>query len=57
VVDSSHFEPNVVNFQPSWGMPLIAKLVVGGAVLSVIIIALVLLLLVRLAQRIARRRT
>jgi len=57
VVDSSRFEPNAVSFEPSWGMPLIAKLVVGGAVLSVIIIAVVLLLLVRLAQRIARRRT
>ena len=53
VVDSSHYTPNVVNFEPSWGMPLIAKLVVGGAVLTVVIVGLLLLLLFRLVKRIA----
>ena len=54
VVDSSHYKPNVVNFEPSWSMPLIAKLVVGGAVLTVVIVGLLLLLLFRLVKRIAR---
>jgi len=53
VIDSSRYKPNVVNFEPSWGMPLIAKLMVGGSVLAVIIVGLLLLLLFRLVKRIA----
>ena len=56
VVDSSHFNTNVVNFEPSWGMPLIAKLVVGGAALALVVIGFSLLVIVRLVMRIARRR-
>jgi pimeloyl-ACP methyl ester carboxylesterase len=41
-VDSSLYEPNEVNFEPSWGFPLIAKLAVGIAVLA-LAVALVLL--------------
>jgi pimeloyl-ACP methyl ester carboxylesterase len=36
-VDASLYTPNTVNFEPSWGFPLIAKLAVGGAVVAVII--------------------
>jgi pimeloyl-ACP methyl ester carboxylesterase len=54
-VDSSLYEPNTVNFEPSWGFPLIAKLLVGGAVLALIITLLLLRFLVRKLGLVIRR--
>ena len=56
-VDSSRFTPNEVNFEPDWGFPLIAKLVVGGALLAVMVVAASVVLLYRLVRRIKRRRS
>jgi hypothetical protein len=56
VVDSSRYTPNAVKFEPSWGMPLIAKLLVGGAVLGLVIIVLVSLIIYRKVRRFALRR-
>lgn len=55
-VDTSLFEPNAVNFEPSWGFPLIAKLLVGGFFLVLIVVLLVVVFLYRLTRRIFRRR-
>lgn len=55
-VDASRYEPNRVDFEPRWGMPLIAKLILGGAVLALIIALLVLRLLYRLTRQILQRR-
>jgi hypothetical protein len=41
-VDATLYQPNTVNFKPDWGFPLIAKLLLGGASLA-LLIALVLL--------------
>jgi pimeloyl-ACP methyl ester carboxylesterase len=46
-VDSSLYEPHTVTFEPGWGFPLIAKLLLGGAVLALAIA----LLLVRFVYR------
>lgn len=56
VVDASRYTPAAVNFEPSWGMPLIAKLAVGGAVLVLVIIVLASLVIYRRVTRFARRR-
>jgi hypothetical protein len=55
-VDTSLYQPNTVNFKPRWGMPLIAKLVVGGAVLALIVGFIVLRFVVRLVRRVLARR-
>ena len=55
-VDDSLYEPNTVNFEPSWGLPLIAKLVVGGAALVLVFVFLLLFLLVRLVRRVSKQR-
>jgi len=55
-VDSSLYEPNTVNFEPSWGFPLIAKLVVGGAVLTLIVTLLLLRIFCGLLTRLLKRR-
>ena len=55
-VDSSRYRLNAVNFEPSWGMPLIAKLAVGGAAFALSIIVLSLLVIVRLVKRVTHRR-
>lgn len=55
VVDSSRYQPNAVSFEPSWGMPLVAMLVVGGAVLAVVAIGLFVFVVFRLVKRLARR--
>jgi len=46
-VDGSLYRPNEVNFKPNWGFPLIAKLVVSGAMLVLIVILLLLWFTVR----------
>ena len=56
-VDASRFRPNTVNFKPTWGFPLIAKLLVVGTVLSVVIGALLLWIISRLARRWMKQRT
>jgi hypothetical protein len=45
-----------VNFEPSWGMPLIAKLMVAGAILGLAIIVLLSLVIYRMVRRFARGR-
>ena len=55
-VDDSLFQPNTVNFEPQWGFPLVAKLVLGGAGLILLIAFLVLRYLVgRFRQSLIRR--
>jgi len=57
-VDASLYQPNEVNFKPSWGFPLIAKLALAGAVLALVISLLLLRFLVRLLKkRLNRRRS
>jgi len=55
-VDSSLYEPNTVNFEPSWGFPLIAKLAVGGVILALIIMLLLLRIFYGLLKRMLKRR-
>jgi pimeloyl-ACP methyl ester carboxylesterase len=55
-VDASLYSPNSVNFEPKWGMPLIAKLLVGGTVLGLVIAVLLLRFLYRLAKRLWQHR-
>jgi len=50
-VDASHYRPNRVNFEPSWGFPLVAKLAVAGAVLILSVIVLLLWFSIRLLRR------
>jgi len=55
-VDASFYKPNTVNFKPNWGFPLIAKLLLGGAVLALIIVFFLLRLFSRLGSRVLKRR-
>jgi len=55
-VDVSLYEPNAVNFEPSWGFPLIAKLAVSGAVLALLITLLLCRILYGLLRRLLKRR-
>ena len=55
-VDDSMFEPNTIDFEVRWGMPLIAKLALGGVVLALVVAILLLWFVVRLAKRQLRRR-
>jgi len=55
-VDSSLYEPNTVNFEPSWGFPLIAKLAVGGAVLALVVTLILLRIFYGLLRRMMKRR-
>jgi pimeloyl-ACP methyl ester carboxylesterase len=50
-VDTSLYEPNTVNFEPSWGFPLIAKLAVGGAIFALIVAFFLVRFLFRLLRR------
>ncbi len=56
-VDTSLYRPNVVNFKPKWGFPLIAKLLLGGTAL-VLIMALILFrfILGRVRRSLERRQ-
>lgn len=49
-IDDSLYEPNTVNFKPSWGFPLVAKLAVAGAVVALIIVVLFLWLAYRFTK-------
>jgi len=55
-VDASLYEPNTVNFEPSWGFPIIAKLLVGAAVLALIIGLFLLRFCYGLVRRVMKRR-
>jgi pimeloyl-ACP methyl ester carboxylesterase len=55
-VDASLFEPNTVNFKPKWGFPLIAKLLVAGVVLTLVIGIFLLRLFYKLVRRLLKRR-
>jgi len=54
-VDTSGYTPNTVNFKPSWGFPLVAKLAVGMAVLGLAVV-LALLRFVYRRFRLAKYR-
>ncbi len=54
-VDASLYEPNTSNFEPAWGFPLIAKLLLGGSVLVLIISALLGRLIFVRVKRILKR--
>jgi len=51
-VDASLYQPNTVNFKPDWGFPLIAKLILGGAVLAPILAFFLLRFFIRLGRRV-----
>ena len=36
-IDASHYQPHTVNFEPKWGFPLLAKLLVGGTALILLV--------------------
>jgi len=55
-VDASLYEPGTVNFKPDWGFPLIAKLVLGGAALALILAFFLLRFVVGLVRRVLKRR-
>lgn len=55
-VDASLYRPNTVNFKPDWGFPLIAKLLLGAAVLTPILVLVLLWLIYYLARRWLGRR-
>ncbi len=55
-IDASLYQPNTVNFEPSWGFPFIAKLALAGAVLALIITLLLLLFFIRLLKKRPKRR-
>ncbi len=50
-VDASLFEPNKVNFKAKWGFPLIAKLVLAGVALALVVLLLVCGFVLRLVRR------
>jgi len=55
-VDASLYQPNRVNFKPDWGFPLIAKLVLGGAALALIIAFILLRFIFGLVRWSLKRR-
>jgi len=55
-VDASLFQPNTVNFEPDWGFPLIAKLVLGGAGLTLFIALILLRFIFGRVKRSLKRR-
>ncbi len=55
-VDASLYQPATVNFEPDWGFPLIAKLVVVAGVLALVIAFFLLRFGVRLGRRVLQRR-
>ena len=50
-IDASLFTPNTVNFKTRWGAPLIAKLLLGAAVLVLMFVFFILRFLVGLIRR------
>jgi pimeloyl-ACP methyl ester carboxylesterase len=55
-VDASLYQPNTVNFKPDWGFPLIAKLLLGGTALALIIVLILLRFIFGLVRRSLKRR-
>ncbi len=55
-VDASLYQPNTVNFKPDRGFPLIAKLLLGGAALALIIALILLRFIFGLVRRSLKRR-
>ncbi len=55
-VDTSRFTPNTVNFKPSWGFPLIAKLAVVMAVLAFAVVLVLLRFVYRRFRLVKNRR-
>lgn len=55
-VDASLFEPNRVSFEPAWGFPLIAKLLLTSAVLALAIMLLLVRIVVRVLRALATQR-
>ncbi len=55
-VDASLYRPHTVNFKPDWGFPLIAKLLLGAAVVTPIVTLALLRLLYGLVRRWVKRR-
>jgi hypothetical protein len=54
-VDASLYQPNTVSFKPNWGFPLIAKLLLGGAALALIVVFFLLRFFSRLGSRVLNR--
>jgi uncharacterized iron-regulated membrane protein len=50
-IDSSAYVPHRVNFEQSWGFPLIAKLLVGGATLLLTLVIIAGIVVVRRIRR------
>jgi hypothetical protein len=55
-VDASRYTPNTVNFEPSWGFPLIAKLAVGIAVIALAVVLVLLRFVYRRFRLVMNRR-
>ena len=55
-VDASLYKPHTVNFKPDWGFPLIAKLILGGVPIVLIIVFLLIRFTHRRIKRAANRR-
>lgn len=55
-VDASLFQPNTVNFEPEWGFPLIAKLLLGAAGAALFIAIIVLRFVFGRARQLLQRR-
>jgi hypothetical protein len=55
-VDASLYQPNTVNFEPDWGFPLIAKLALGGAGLTLFIAVILLRFIFSRVMRSLKRR-
>ncbi len=55
-VDASLYQPNTVNFEPDWGFPLIAKLALGGAGLTLFIAVILLRFIYSRVKRSLKRR-
>ena len=56
-VDASLYQPNTVNFEPDWGFPLIAKLALGGAGLTLFIAVILLRFIYSRVKRSLKRRS
>ncbi|MEX1311117.1 MAG: hypothetical protein AB1Z65_11905 [Candidatus Sulfomarinibacteraceae bacterium] len=50
-IDSSAYVPHRMSFEPSWGFPLIAKLLVGGAALLLALVVIAGIVVVRRIRR------
>ncbi len=55
-VDASLYRPNTVNFKPNWGFPLIAKLILVGVPMVLIIVLFLIRFIHRRMKRAVNRR-